>query len=94
MSSDYINAHCAICGAGYHVCGSCLEQKAFKPWRTVTDSIRHFQIYSILHDVTVGAIEADEAREKLASCDLSGLDTFVPEVRRQITELMGETGGR
>lgn len=85
---DYINAHCAICGAGYHVCQSCLETRQFKPWRTVTDTVRHYKIYSILHDYEIGSMDRHAARDALADCDLSDLDTYLPEIQAGIEEIL------
>jgi len=39
MAENNINAYCKICGQGYHVCNSCQNQKVFKPWRSIVDSI-------------------------------------------------------
>ena len=84
---DYINAHCAICGAGYHVCQSCLETRQFKPWRTVTDTVSHFKIFSILHDFEIRSVGRQAARDALTECDLSDLDTYLPEIQARIEEI-------
>ena len=85
---DYVNAHCAICGAGYHVCQSCLETRQFKPWRMVTYTVRHFKIYSILHDYEIRSMDRQAARNALADCDLSDLDSYLPEIRARIGEIL------
>lgn len=89
MSEQNINAHCSICGKGYHICNSCLEQKTFKPWRTVTDSIDHFLIYSAIHGYTVSKNKSD-AKLELQKCDLSDLEHFNPEIKSVIKEIMTE----
>lgn len=82
-----VNAHCTICGKGYHVCQSCLNIKTFKPWRTVTDTIEHYKIYLAIHKYTLSK-NKDKAKEELKECNLSGLNSFVPEIKNIINEIM------
>lgn len=89
MTEQNINAYCSICGNGYHVCRSCLEQKAFKPWRSITDSIEHYKIYLALHGYTLSK-DKEVAKKELENCDLSGLENFKPEVKSAIKEIMAE----
>lgn len=89
MAENNINAFCSICGRGYHICNSCLEQRAFKPWRTVVDSIEHYKIYLAIHSYTVSK-DKKGAKVELEKCDLSGLDNFKPEIKSVIEEIMAE----
>lgn len=91
MSNNNINAHCCICGAGYHVCNSCLDQKEFKPWRTITDNIEHYKIYLVIHDYTLSKdkeFAKKMAREQLQMCDLSGLENFNSEIKSIINDIL------
>lgn len=85
--AETINAHCKICGKGYHVCASCLAQKSFKSWRTVTDTAGHYKIYLAIHGYTLSQ-DREKAQAALANCDLSGLDNFNPEIKSAIKEIM------
>lgn len=89
MTENNINAWCAICGEGYHVCRSCLEQKTFKPWRTVTDTIEHYKIYLAIHAYTKTK-DKEQAKTELQNCDLTGLENFKPEIKAVIDEIMTE----
>lgn len=89
MAENNINAWCKICGRGYHVCNSCLEQKTIKPWRTITDSAEHFLIYTAIHGYTVSK-DKEKAKEELRDCNLSDLENFKPEVKTVIKEIMAE----
>ena len=84
-----INAFCKICGSGYHVCNSCLEQKTFSPWRTVTDTIEHYKIYIVLHSYSITG-DKEKAKLELQKCDLNGLDNFRPEIKSMINEIIQE----
>jgi len=83
------NAKCAICGKDYEVCNSCLEQKTFKPWRTVTESIEHYKIYLVIHGYTISK-NKETAKAALQNCNLSGQENFLPEIRAVIKEIMAE----
>lgn len=89
MAENNINAFCKICGVGYHVCGACLEQKTFKPWRTVTDTIEHYKIYLAIHGYTVSK-DKNKAKIELQGCNLNDLENFKPEVKAVIKEIMTE----
>lgn len=85
--AETINAHCKICGKGYHVCASCLAQKGFTPWRTVTDTAGHYKIYLALHGYTLSH-NREKAKAELDGCDLSGLENFNPEIKSAIQKIM------
>ena len=87
--SEQNNATCCVCGKRYHVCKSCLEQKTFKPWRTVTDTVEHYKIYLAIHSYTVSK-KKERAKSELKQCDLSELESFLPEIKAAILEIMAE----
>ncbi len=87
--TNNINAHCAICNEGYHICNTCKNEKKFKPWRTVTDTIEHYKIYMAVHGYTVTK-NKEQAKAELQNCDLSDMNTFKPEIKSVISEIMNE----
>lgn len=87
--AEPFNSVCSICGKPYHVCKTCLEQKLFKPWRTVTDSIEHYKIYLSIHGYTLSK-DKEKAKEDLKNCDLSDMKNFKPEIKAIIKEIMAE----
>ncbi len=89
MADNNINAYCKICGKGYHVCGTCLDQRTFKPWRTATDTIEHYKIYLAIHGYTISK-DKEPAKKELKDCDLSGLENFNPEIKAVIKEILSE----
>lgn len=89
MTDNKINAHCSICNKGYTICNSCNNEKKFKPWRTVTDSIEHYKIYMAIHGYTVTK-NKEQAKTDLQNCDLSDMVSFKPEIKSVIQEIMYE----
>ena len=85
---DYINHHCIICGKGYHSCDSCNEIKSFTPWRTLTDTIEHFQLYNVLQDYVTKRITKFEARKELDKFNLSDKDSFTESAKNCIDEIL------
>lgn len=83
---------CTICNNEYEVCNTCKNQKIFKPWRTVTDTIEHYKIYLAIHSYTVSN-NNELAREELQKCDLTGLESFNPEIKSVIKEIMAGNEG-
>ena len=92
MSNKKINAHCAICGAGYHICNTCQQQKSFKSWRVVTDTVEHYTIYMAVHGYTLSQ-DKGAAKRDLEKCDLSGLEDFNLPIRTVIQEILSEEEG-
>lgn len=89
MAENNINAHCSICGEGYHICNSCTEQKKIKPWRAVVDTIEHYKIYLAIHGYTLSK-NKKTARKQLKACDLTGVDNFLPRIKSVINEIMAD----
>lgn len=90
MSESNINTYCKICGKGYHVCNTCKNQKVFKAWRSVTDTIDHFLIYSAIHGYTISN-NRELALAELEKCDLTDLENFNPEIKSVINEIMQDS---
>lgn len=81
---------CTICNKEYEVCNSCLEQRTFKPWKTVTDTIEHYKIYLAIHGYTVSK-DKEKAKDELQGCNLNDLENFKPEIKAVIKEIMAES---
>lgn len=84
----YLNAVCSVCGKKYHVCQSCQNTGSFVPWRTIADSPSCYKIFQILSSHTNRQIDDTQARALLQRCNLSGLDTFLPEIKDAVLRLL------
>ena len=90
MSNDQYNT-CAICGRMYKRCRSCEEnRKTWAAWKQFVDSREHFQIFVTLRSYNVGTSTKEEAAEALSKCDLSNMDSFLPEIKEMIANIMAE----
>ena len=87
--SEKFNSVCDICGKPYRVCNSCKDIKSFTPWRTITDTMDHYKIFLVLSNYT-NTKDRARAKQALETCDLSELETFRPEIKAVIKEIMAE----
>lgn len=85
--SNKINHWCVVCGTGYHACDTCDEIKSFTPWRALTDTVEHYQIFLILKQFNNGIIDKEEAKSMLSGLDLSKRDTFKESAKNVLNEI-------
>lgn len=86
--SEQINAHCTVCGKGYHMCLSCKDKMRMSPWKIHTDSAEHYKIHQIIHGFSTKVYTEDEVRSKLQNVDLSDLETFKPHIKAIIKDIL------
>ena len=82
-----INHWCVLCGTGYHACDSCNKEKTFTPWRTLTDTIEHYKIFTVLKDYNNKLIDRDKAKELLSGLDLSGKDNYKESSKKVLADI-------
>lgn len=87
--AEKINATCAICGNGYHLCMSCKDMISLTPWKKHTDTSEHYKIYQIIHGYSTKVYTKAEAKVKLKKVDLSDFDTLRDNIKSVITDIMG-----
>lgn len=86
--SKEINHWCVICGKGYHACDSCDSMKSFTPWRALTDTIEHFQLFVILKNYNNKLISKEEARKDLSKINISDKDSYKESVKKVLNEIL------
>lgn len=87
--AEKINATCAICGNGYHLCMSCKDMISLTPWKKHTDTSEHYKIYQIIHGYSTKVYTKAEAKDKLKKVDLSDFDMLRDNIKSVITDIMG-----
>ena len=60
------------------------------PWKIYTDTAEHFKIHQIIHGFSTGVYNKDEARIKLKNVDLSDKDSFKPNIKQIIDDILKE----
>lgn len=88
--SEQINATCTICGNGYHLCLSCKDKIKLSPWKVYTDTAEHFKVHQIIHGLSTKVYTKNEAKSKLQNVDLSDLETFRPNIKATIKDILKE----
>ena len=58
------------------------------PWKVYTDSAEHYKIHQIIHGFSTKKYTEDEARRKLKNVDLSDLETFKPNIKSIIKDIL------
>ena len=84
------NAYCAICGNPYHLCMSCRDALKANPWKIHTDTSEHYKVYQIIHGLSTKVYTKDEARTKLKNVNLSDVESFRPNIRNIIKDVLKE----
>ena len=84
------NATCSICGRGYRMCLSCKDLINMNPWKKHTDTSEHYKIYQVIHGVSTGVYNKEEAKFKLQMLDLSDFDNLRDNIKNIINEIMGK----
>ena len=87
---EQINATCTVCGNGYHLCISCKDKIELSPWKMYTDTAEHFKIHQIIHGFSTKVYTKNEAKSKLQNVDLSDLETFKPNIKAIIEDILKE----
>lgn len=88
--SELINAHCSICGSGYHLCMTCDDTKTYTPWRSIVDTVEHYKVFLIIRDYENSYIDKAEAKKQLQKSNLDGLENFITEIKIKIDEILLE----
>lgn len=81
---------CRICGKTYKVCSHCETVRNRTPWRIITDTAVHYQIWVAISQYQSKIITRQEAREMLSriAYDRDEEKDFIPAVRDIINEIM------
>ena len=84
------NATCSICGNEYYMCHSCRDSIKANPWKMHTDTAEHYKVYQIIHGISTGVYDKDEARAKFKNVDLRDLESFRPHIKKIVKDILKE----
>ena len=83
------NAKCDICGKQYYTCNLCSEVKSFTPWKIITDTLEHYEIFLVLSEYS-STKNKEKAKQELQKCDLTGFKSFNENIKAAINEIMDD----
>ena len=81
------NVKCVVCGKGYHLCMSCKDKIAMKPWKVLTDTSEHYKVHQVISGYRGGIYTKDEARVALENIDISDKNTYLDSVKKVLDEI-------
>lgn len=84
------NATCSICGKEYHACLSCHDSIKANPWKVFTDTSEHYKVFQIVRGYNTGVYTKDEARVKLKNVNLDDMNSFMPNIKKIIKDVIKE----
>lgn len=81
---------CRVCGKEYKVCDHCETARNRTPWRIITDTPVHYQIWVIVYQYKSNLIDRNTAREMLLQVPfkMEEIQSFIPSVREIIEEII------
>ena len=84
------NAKCSICGKDYYKCVSCKDAMALSPWKAFCDTAEHYKVHQLIRAYNSNVYTKDEAKDKLKNIDLSDVDTFKPNIKQIVKDILKE----
>lgn len=84
------NAVCSICGKEYYACLSCHDSIKVNPWKVFTDTSEHYKVFQIVRGYNTGVYTKDEARVKLNNVNLDDMNSFMPNIKKTIKDILKE----
>lgn len=84
------NAVCSICGKEYYACLSCHDSIKVNPWKAFTDTSEHYKVFQIVRGLSTKVYTKEEARNKLKNVNLEDLDSYMPNIKKIIKDVIKE----
>ena len=88
MATKRYRRTCTVCGKEYEFCPDCREYALQPSWKNIYHDENCREIAHIL-TATGRTITVEEAKEKIAKCDLTNKDNFNEVWRKPLFELLG-----
>lgn len=81
------NRTCSTCGIPYRYCPSCYEDRNKEPWHIMFHNENCERIFTTLNDLYFNHITKQEASKQLKEYDLTHLNSFLPNIKKEIIAL-------
>lgn len=81
------NRTCITCGKEYEYCNTCSGDRNKEAWHSIYCSENCKNVFSAVSDYLAGENTKEEAKEKLAKCDLRNKSNFKAKIVETIDEI-------
>lgn len=90
--AEKLDHKCIICGTMYHACDTCQKIKTYTPWRTLCDTMEHYQVLLAIKSYDSGLFTKEEAAEdiKKRGVVLGSYDEWPEGTKRKLDEILAE----
>ena len=83
-----LNRECFTCGRKHSYCPSCYEDRHLETWHIMFDDINCKNIFNIVNQYFYKHITVEDAILMLENCDLTELDTFNEDIKKDIKNIL------
>ena len=83
-----LNRVCFTCGQKHSYCPSCYEDRHLETWHIMFHNENCKNIFNIVNQYFYKHITTDKAIEQLEQCDLTGLDTFNEDIKKEVSDIL------
>lgn len=84
------NAVCSICGKEYYACLSCHDSIKVNPWKVFTDTSEHYKVFQVVRGLSTKVYTKEEAKDKLKNINLEDLESYMPNIKKTIKDVLKE----
>ena len=84
------NAVCSICGKEYYACLSCHDSIKVNPWKVFTDTSEHYKVFQVVRGLSTKVYTKEEAKDKLKNINLEDLESYMPNIKKIIKDVLEE----
>ena len=84
------NAVCSICGKEYYACLSCHDSIKVNPWKVFTDTSEHYKVFQVVRGLSTKVYTKEEAKDKLKNINLEDLESYMPNIKKIIKDVLKE----
>lgn len=91
MSKSTQNKECILCGTKFKYCPSCNQKSPADAWKNIFDDANCRTIFNLCCDFAQKAVDIKTAKEILSGCDLSKKESFRPDMKKILDEILSSS---
>lgn len=83
-----LNRTCFVCGKKHSYCPSCYEDRLLETWHIMFHDENCKKIFDIINQYFYKHINVDEAITQLEQCDLTNVESFNEDIKKDIKDIL------